>query len=77
MDHLTAEKREDSTPIAAAVHKPGKGRADDVPRGILCMIAATVLFSAASAASKWLVGIYPVGGCYACVRWPPSLPAPQ
>jgi len=28
-----------------------------VPRGILCMIVATVLFSAASAARKWLVGI--------------------
>ena len=51
MDDLTAEKR-DSTPVAAAVHKPGKGRADDVPRGILCMIVAT---------RKWLVGIYPVG----------------
>jgi hypothetical protein len=37
MDDLTAEKRGDSTPVAAAVHKPGKGRADDVPRGILCM----------------------------------------
>ena len=32
-----------------------------MPRGILCMIVATVLFSAASAARKWLVGIYPVG----------------
>ena len=88
MDDLTAEKR-DSTPVAAAVHKPGKGRADDVPRGILCMIVATVLFSAASAARKWLVfrGLrrQEMAGrnqiqsarCYACVRWPPSLPAPQ
>ena len=61
MDDLTAEKREDSTPIAAPDQKLGKGRADDVPRGILCMLAATILFSGASAASKWLVGIYPVG----------------
>jgi len=32
-----------------------------VPRGIVCMVVATILFSGASAASKWLVGIYPVG----------------
>jgi drug/metabolite transporter (DMT)-like permease len=37
------------------------GRIDNVPSGILMMIAATILFAAASAASKWLVGIYPVG----------------
>ena len=61
MDDLTAEKREDSPPPVAAPEKLAKGRTDDVPRGILCMLAATVLFSGASAASKWLVGIYPVG----------------
>lgn len=61
MDDLTAEKREDSLPPVAAPEKLAKGRTDDVPRGILCMLAATVLFSGASAASKWLVGIYPVG----------------
>jgi drug/metabolite transporter (DMT)-like permease len=61
MDDLTAEKRENSPPVAAPGQKLGKGRIDDVPRGILCMLAATVLFSGASAASKWLVGIYPVG----------------
>ena len=38
-----------------------RGRTEDVPRGILMMVVATILFSAASAASKWLVGIYPVG----------------
>ena len=37
------------------------GRTDDVPRGIVLMIVATILFAGASAASKWLVGIYPVG----------------
>ena len=37
------------------------GRADNVPSGILLMIAATVLFAGASAASKWLVAEYPVG----------------
>ena len=41
--------------------KQAKARSGDVPRGILCMVIATVLFSGASAASKWLVGLYPVG----------------
>jgi drug/metabolite transporter (DMT)-like permease len=34
---------------------------DDVPRGILLMMGATVLFALSSAAAKWLVAIYPVG----------------
>ena len=34
---------------------------DDVPRGILFMIGATVLFALSSAAAKWLVAIYPIG----------------
>ncbi len=37
------------------------GRTEDVPRGIVMMIVATVLFASASAASKWLVDIYPIG----------------
>ncbi len=37
------------------------GRVEDVPRGIVMMIVATMLFAGASAASKWLVGDYPVG----------------
>jgi drug/metabolite transporter (DMT)-like permease len=37
------------------------GGRDDVPRGILFMIAATVLFAASSALAKWQVAIYPVG----------------
>jgi drug/metabolite transporter (DMT)-like permease len=41
----------------AAFAKPG----DDIPRGILFMIGATVLFALSSAASKWQVAIYPVG----------------
>jgi drug/metabolite transporter (DMT)-like permease len=41
--------------------KQTPGRADNVPSGILMMIAATVLFAGASAASKWLVAEYPVG----------------
>src|SRR5262245_46699911 len=36
-------------------------RLDDVPRGILLMIASTVLFAVWSAIAKWEVAIYPVG----------------
>jgi drug/metabolite transporter (DMT)-like permease len=34
---------------------------DDVPRGILFMLGATVLFAVSSAIAKWQVAIYPVG----------------
>jgi drug/metabolite transporter (DMT)-like permease len=34
---------------------------DNVPRGIMFMIAATVLFALSSAIAKWQVAIYPVG----------------
>ena len=34
---------------------------DHVPRGIGCMVVATMMFSTASALTKWQVGIYPVG----------------
>ena len=62
MDDLTGKKHADGAGLAAA----GGGlasmrRTEDVPRGILLMIVATVLFAGASAASKWLVAIYPVG----------------
>jgi drug/metabolite transporter (DMT)-like permease len=36
-------------------------RTDNVPRGILFMIAATLLFAVSSAIAKWQVAIYPVG----------------
>jgi drug/metabolite transporter (DMT)-like permease len=36
-------------------------RADRVPLGICYMVGATFMFSASSAASKWLVASYPVG----------------
>jgi drug/metabolite transporter (DMT)-like permease len=41
--------------------KPALGRTENVPRGIVMMIVATFLFAGASAASKWLVDIYPLG----------------
>src|SRR6204780_619677 len=64
MDDLTGEKHGDvsSASVSGGVNlAPLRGRTEDVPRGILLMIVATVLFAAASAASKWLVGFYPVG----------------
>ena len=64
MDDLTGIKQAGvrATPVAAPADlKEMVGRTEDVPRGILMMIVATILFAAASAASKWLVAIYPVG----------------
>jgi drug/metabolite transporter (DMT)-like permease len=34
---------------------------ENVPRGILCMIAATILFAVTSAIAKWQASIYPIG----------------
>jgi drug/metabolite transporter (DMT)-like permease len=45
----------------AETSKDSKPRVEHVPRGIFCMIAATMLFSAAAALSKWQVALYPVG----------------
>ena len=62
MDDRAVDKRGPKLTAAAGIdRKQGKTRSDDVPRGIVCMIVATILFSGASAASKWLVEIYPVG----------------
>ena len=62
MDDRTVDKRGSKLTAASGVdRKQGKARSDDVPRGIVCMVIATILFSGASAASKWLVGVYPVG----------------
>ena len=69
MDELTGKNQADARsapPVASAPAAPADlkrimGRTDDVPRAILLMIVATILFAGASAASKWLVGIYPVG----------------
>src|SRR5947209_1352630 len=36
-------------------------RSDDIPLGILFMVAATVLFAISSAIAKWQVAVYPVG----------------
>jgi drug/metabolite transporter (DMT)-like permease len=64
MDDLAREK-EAAVPGGSVAGPAGlkqiAGRTEDVPRGIIMMIVATFLFAGASAASKWLVGIYPVG----------------
>jgi drug/metabolite transporter (DMT)-like permease len=64
MDDRTGENQAAASGPPAAVPgtpAPAIGRREDVPRAILLMIVTTVLFAGASAASKWLVGIYPVG----------------
>ena len=62
MDDLTGKKHADvASGSAAGGGLVSMRRTEDVPRGILLMIVATVLFASASAASKWLVAIYPVG----------------
>jgi len=50
--------------VAEAIRQnPGKPttRREHVPLGILYMVGATIVFAISSAASKWLVDIYPVG----------------
>jgi drug/metabolite transporter (DMT)-like permease len=62
MNDRVVDKRGSTLTAAGGIdRKQGKTRSDDVPRGIVCMVIATILFSGASAASKWLVGVYPVG----------------
>ncbi|WP_246164134.1 DMT family transporter [Blastochloris sulfoviridis] len=53
-------------PAAAPRPEPARAparmlRVDNVPRGILYMIAATMFFAVSHAISKWLVATYPVG----------------
>jgi drug/metabolite transporter (DMT)-like permease len=40
---------------------PASQRREHVPLGILYMVGATIVFSASSACSKWLVATYPAG----------------
>src|ERR1700683_4429756 len=62
MDEIARERQSDASGVSTAEPndlKEGKGHAEHVPRGILCMVIATMLFSIAFALSKWQVGIYP------------------
>ena len=50
--------------ITGSIDQPDSdrpARRERIPLGIAYMVAATVLFAGTSAASKWLVDIYPVG----------------
>ena len=77
MDELTRKKEADARGASlAAPATPAEsgaavvGRTDDVPRGIVLMIVATIFFAGASAASKWLVGIYRSARRCSSARWP-------
>ena len=48
-------------PSAIASKTSAPIRKDNVTRGIYCMIAASTMFAASSALSKWQAAIYPVG----------------
>jgi drug/metabolite transporter (DMT)-like permease len=64
MDDIAGERQAGALHVAAAAPnelKDPRGRTEHVPRGILCMVIATVLFSIAFALSKWQVAIYPPG----------------
>jgi drug/metabolite transporter (DMT)-like permease len=65
-DVLAKPAQADAREAASAGHADGassqlRRNSDHVPRGIGCMVLATMLFSTASALTKWQVGIYPVG----------------
>ena len=53
-------------PDAGPFVKPG----DNVPLGILWMVAATVLLALAAAIAKWQAAIYPVGEIMAMMATP-------
>ncbi len=69
MDELTADPPADAARAEAfgveragrAATRAGESRKDHIPRGIGCMVVATMMFATASALTKWQVGIYPVG----------------
>ncbi len=64
MDDITGQDQaatQSASTVGPAKSKSGKHHVDHVPRGILCMVVATVLFATASALTKWQVGLYPVG----------------
>jgi drug/metabolite transporter (DMT)-like permease len=60
MDDVTKQAGIAGVPTAGKAGQTS-GRIDNAPAGIIMMILATILFAAASAASKWLVAEYPVG----------------
>ena len=61
MDSPTGDQRAALPGMGTAERKQVNIHKDHVPRGILCMVVATIMFAAAAAFSKWQVAIYPVG----------------
>jgi drug/metabolite transporter (DMT)-like permease len=61
MDSLTGDQQAASPGIATVEPAKIKSHKDHVPRGILYMILATIMFAAAAAFAKWQVATYPVG----------------
>ena len=49
------------TTDASTIAAPPPARQERIPLGILYMIGSTILFTATSAVSKWLVATYPIG----------------
>jgi drug/metabolite transporter (DMT)-like permease len=64
MNDLTGGKKADAPGMPIGGHRTSTdimGRTEDVPRGILFMVIATILFSTVSALAKWQVALYPFG----------------
>jgi drug/metabolite transporter (DMT)-like permease len=61
VEGTAADRQARSRSLAGSDHSDRKNIGDHVPRGILCMVAATMLFATAQALSKWQVARYPVG----------------
>lgn len=62
MDERTVNPPMAAAPAAGrAETAPSSRRHDHVTAGIACMLLATMMFSTATALTKWQVGIYPIG----------------
>jgi drug/metabolite transporter (DMT)-like permease len=66
MNDLAVEKPAGDRPaeassISTAERKDLRSHREHVPRAILCMVVATMLFSCVSALAKWQIAIYPLG----------------
>src|SRR5258708_27942152 len=46
--------------------REGRERAERIPLGIICVLAATILFAGSSTLSKWVLGAYPIGTLLFC-----------
>ncbi len=60
-DKLTGDRMPGPSGTSAAEQQDLRSHRENVPRGILYMIVATMLFSIVSALAKWQVATYPFG----------------